>query len=85
MTKPHLEKTNNRGEWEKGKYYKKGDTFTYRKEFLFFVTENHLADDDTEPFSNTTDKGRFYPFRRIYEADSPTSFKKKKGNTTATI
>lgn len=79
MKNLHLEKTNDTGERQKGKYYRRGDTFTYKKKFLFFVTEDHLADDDNEPFSNTTDKGKFYPFRRIYEADSPTSFKKKMG------
>lgn len=73
----YLLKTTDTGEWEKGRYYVENETFTY-KGFLFCVTEGHLADDDNEPFSNTSDKGKLYPYRRVYEADSVTSFRKKR-------
>lgn len=73
----HLEKTTDTGEWQKGKYYVAGETFTY-KTMLFYVTEDHFADDDNKPLSNMTDKGKLYPFRRVYEADSITSLTRKK-------
>ena len=72
----HLEKTTDTGEWQKGRYYVAGETFTY-KTFLFYVTEDHFSS-DFHPEDAIDDGAEGFPFRRVYEAASVTSLTRKK-------
>lgn len=59
-----LEKTTHLGEWEKGKYYAAGETFTY-KTVQFYVTEDHSADDDTHPRAYLTNERKDFPYKQV--------------------
>lgn len=88
----HLEKTTDTGEWQKGRYYVAGETFTYEN-LLFYVTEDHFSSDfhpkdaiaskdlfssDFHPEDAIDDGAEGFPFRRVYEAASVTSLTRKK-------
>ena len=73
----HIEKTIDTGEWQKGRYYVVGETFTY-KNMSFCVTEDHLSCDEFHPKSSLADISEGFPFKRVYEVDSITSLTRKK-------